>query len=180
MEVPNITIRTKEKDSFHWREGYTGVDDDELLNLVQQIREATASLEAEMGKRNLLVPQSDPNEHQQDHEKLYKTIKELAIMERLDKKATTHVDIAVGILTKPQTDRGCKIYQEFLHDVLRHGSPGWVMICAVGLGKQRIASMTKEKRVSLLAHVKTRKDLLSSTSLDSLAMGHKIPSLDGT
>jgi len=106
--------------------------------------------------------------------------KKLKIRDCLDDQVFKHVNTAVKILTKPQTDHTFKVYQEFLHDILRHYNPRLVILCTAGLGKQRIASMTKKDKVSLLNHVKENKDSLSSLTLKALAKEHKIPYLYNT
>lgn len=180
MEAPCITIHAKQRDSFLCREGFAEVTNVELETLLQQSRDRTASLEAEFGKRQLRIPSCHSDGHDGCHEKLRKTAKMLNITDRLDDQSSKHVDTAVEILTKPQTNRAFKVYQEFLYDVLRHSSPGLVMLCAAGLGKQRITSMTAEDRVSLLNVVKEGKDSLSSSTLEVLAKDHEIPCLDST
>jgi len=180
METPCIAIRTKSRPSLAWREGYTGVTNEELPILLQQSRDIAASLETEMTNRHLRIPLDHTDRSDGCHEKLRKTAGKLEIMDRLDGQAFKHVSMAVEILTNKQTERAFKIYQEFLHDVLRHCSPGLVMVCAAGLGKQKIASMTQDDRVGLLNYVRENKGSLSSDIIEALATDHEIPCLNST
>ena len=54
------------------------------------------------------------------------------------------------------------------------------MLYTTGLRKQRIASITKEDKVSLFNHVKESKDSFSSLTLKAFAKDYKIPYLDST
>jgi len=110
--------------------------------------------------------------------KLYKMAKKLKIRDCLDNRASKHINTTVEILTKPQTDHAFKVYQEFLHNVLRHYSPRLVILYITSLGKQRIASITEEDKVSFFNYVKESKDSFSSLTFKALAKDYKIPYLD--
>ena len=135
MEILYITIHTKQRDSFLWREGYTKITNIELETLLQQSRDIITSLKTEIRKQQLQLPSSYSNRNNKCHEKLHKMAKKLKIRDHLDNQASKHINTTIEILTKPQTDYTFKVYQEFLYDILRHYSPKLVILYTISLRK---------------------------------------------
>jgi hypothetical protein len=136
------------------------------------------SLEAEFEKRQLSKAVNQPNDIDGYCDSLRKGASKIKVLERLDDKAAEHVNTAVEILISPQTIRSFKVYQDFLHDVLRHYGPELVLLCAACLGKPKITSLKMEDRVSLLDHVKVKKLSYAFPVLAQLATEYEIPSLN--
>lgn len=65
--------------------------------------------------------------------------------------------------TDSQKGRRKKSYQEFLKRVLSETSPEIVALCAVALGKSRVANMRCGVRMSLPFHIKESQSLLRCT-----------------
>jgi hypothetical protein len=101
-------------------------------------------------------------------------------LERLDDKTAKFVNAAVETLTVIQTNRNLKIYQIFLHNILRYYGRGLVFLCAVSLDKQKIIIMTGPDKISLMNFIKDNKTLLLFPILDSLATNYHIPHENNT
>jgi hypothetical protein len=128
MERPCVTLHVKERGSFLWSDGFAGVTNAELETLLQQSRDTVISLEAEFEKRQLSKAVNKQHGETDGYcESLRKCANKIRVLERLDDKAVEHVTTAVEILTNPQTIRSFKVYQDFLHDVLRHCGPELVL-----------------------------------------------------
>jgi len=67
--------------------------------------------------------------------KLRKDSKTIKILKRLNGRGPKLVDDTIKILAKPQATRDSKIYQLFLHNILRHAGPGMVVLYTASLGK---------------------------------------------
>ncbi len=174
MDYPCVSIHTNERPSFLWGDGFEGVTDVELETLHRKTRDTLLSLEAEFEKRQ--IPAStQPREIDGQCDSLSKGFKTIEVLERLDDKATEHVEAAVKILTTEQTIRPLKVYKAFLHDVLRHCGPELVLLCAACLGKPKIVGLKAEHRIGLLDHVKAKKLLYNSPILGRLATEYNIP-----
>lgn len=83
---------------------------------------------------------------------------------------------AVAILKEAQKSSKRGKYQIFLHDVLLKCGPGGVLLCAVGLGQNNVASMNKSNRAALLQRLE-KHDLvpLRDGTLELLATSYGIP-----
>lgn len=120
-----------------------------LENLVKQSRLAVTSLESELEQRHLRQPREKRGIHD-CIQRLHTLTKKVKVRRRLDEKTAQHVDAAVVVLKNDQKVRSGKVYQEFLHDVLRLCGPELVLLCAGGLGKHKIANLKSEDRTYLL------------------------------
>ena len=89
------------------------------------------------------------------------------------------VDDAVQTLMTLPTTRDSKIYQLFLHDILRHSGSGLLVLCAASLGKQRVVHLAENDRVGLVSYIKDNKANLHCPALELLAQEYKIPSVNG-
>ena len=102
----------------------------------------------------------------------------IEILECLSGRGPTLADDAVDALTTPQTTRDAKLYQLFLHDVLRTSGPGFVLLVS-GLGKQRVARLAEKERTGLVRWIKNNRDTIDSSGLQSLAKDYQVPSVNG-
>jgi len=177
METPCVTLHTKERANLLSGDGFEGVTDAELETLLQKSRNTVVSLEAEFERRQLLTASTHSKEIDGYCDGLRKGFDKIKVLERLDEKAAEHVKTAVKILTTPQTDRSFKVYETFLHDVLRHCGPELVLLCAACLGKPKVGSLKKEGRIALLDHLKTKRLSYVSPILGRLATEYGIHSL---
>lgn len=112
-------------------------------------------------------------------EKLHKDTESIRILERLSGRGPALVEDANSILAASHTARDSKVYQSFLHDVLRHCDRGLTLLCAASLGKQRVVHLTEKDRTSLVGYLKDNKAGLHHVALESLATTYQIPSVDG-
>lgn len=101
----------------------------------------------------------------------------IEILERLSGRGPTLADDAVNTLTTPQTTRDAKLYQLFLHDILRTSGPGFVLLVS-GLGKQRVARLAEKERTGLVRWIKNNRDTIDSSSLQSLAKEYQVLSVN--
>lgn len=177
METPCITLHTKERANLFRGDGFDGVTDAELETLLQKSRDTLVSLEAEFERRQLPTASNHSKEIEGYCDSLRKGFDKLKVLERLDDKAAEHVKAAAKILTTPQTIRSYKVYETFLHDVLRHCGPELVLLCAACLGKPKVSSLKTEERIILLDHVKTKRFSYVSPILGRLATEYGIHSL---
>ncbi|QSS66025.1 hypothetical protein I7I51_06876 [Histoplasma capsulatum] len=123
------------------------------------------SLEQEAGIR-------EPCERLQEH------AKKLHTLGRLEPRAANLLSAAVKIMTTDQTIRAFKIYYSFLHDILRtcgQFGQGLVVLCAVGLGKNRVVSLSEERRTTLVNWIANNQNSLYSPVLSSLAAKFSVP-----
>jgi len=179
MELPCVVLRTKDRDYFLCVDGYGGVINSELETLLQQSREVVLSLEKELEQRKVAMNLDSPNGISECCEKIQKSVASLKILGRLDDRAAKLVDAAVETMTTPQTVRASKVYQTFLHDILRHCGRGLVLLCAASLGRQRVITLNSQGRIQLVHYVKNHKTTLDSSTLDSLATEFAIPHNNG-
>ncbi|KJZ69400.1 hypothetical protein HIM_11216 [Hirsutella minnesotensis 3608] len=91
-----------------------------------------------------------------------------------NKKRTSE---AVAILKEAQKSTKRGKYQIFLHDVLLKCGPGGVLVCAVALGQNNVASMNKPNRAALLLRLEKHEGQvpLRDATLQLLATVHNIP-----
>ncbi|KAH8726662.1 hypothetical protein GQ44DRAFT_613312 [Phaeosphaeriaceae sp. PMI808] len=179
MELPCITLCTKEKGCFAWQNGYTDVSASELEALLKIGREIVCSLEAEVEARQLVIKLEQSSAVSECAEKLRKSAGNLKILERLDEKEAKLVASAVSVLKVEQTSRDAKLYQTFLRDVYYQCSRSLALLCAASLGKQRIISLNARDRIGLFQYLKRNQETFTSPALDSLAGKHQIPDEPG-
>ncbi|KAF2759390.1 hypothetical protein EJ05DRAFT_475605 [Pseudovirgaria hyperparasitica] len=177
MQPTRVVLET-ERRTTSLEEGYVDVSDEELATLLRLCHDTAESLKAEMKTRQLRIPNFIPENSSQFYNALDKAARRFKVVDRVDNRASKHVDTAITILTQVQTNRSGQVYQEFLHDVLRHSSPGVVMLCAVAFGKQKLANMREDERMNILDVVRVKGGSLQSPSLDVLADDYGVPSLD--
>ena len=171
MEYPYLTFHISGQVAINLADNYSDVTDQDLEILLSQCRETLSSVQEEIRRRN----PSQTGEDEGYCERLRKTADNLNVLERLNDRGRKHVDTAIQTLASPPKSKSVKIYKDFLHDIQRHCSPGILLICAVGLGKQRIANMTENDRIQLLRHVKDQRSSLSFPILENLARCCNLP-----
>ncbi|KAH6701338.1 hypothetical protein BKA61DRAFT_433875, partial [Leptodontidium sp. MPI-SDFR-AT-0119] len=120
-------------------------------------------------------PRPKPDGSKECFERLAEVVGTIRILERLSDRGAKHVDTAVDILTTSQTTRESKVYQTFLHDILRQAGRGLVVLCAASLGKQRVVQLSESDRAGLVRHVKDNKAVLHCPLLESLAGDFQVP-----
>ncbi len=74
--------------------------------------------------------------------------------------------VAVKSVAKILED--AKVYQLFLHDILRHSGSGLVVLCAASLGKQRVVHLAENDRIGLVSFTKDNKTNLHCPALELL------------
>lgn len=82
-------------------------------------------------------PPEVPTEIRESCQRLQENAKKLKALRRLEPRAINLLTAAVKIITVEQSIRASKIYNSFLHDILRtcgQSGPGLVVLCAVSLG----------------------------------------------
>lgn len=112
-------------------------------------------------------------------EKLRKDSGTIKVLERLSGRGPKLVDDAVKTLTTTQTSRDSKIYQLFLHDILRHSGSGLVVLCAASLGKQRVVHLAEADKIGLVSFIKDNQTNLHCPALELLAEDYQVPSVNG-
>jgi hypothetical protein len=174
MEHPRITLRTKDRDFFSHGDDYGGVTDAELEALLQQSRELVLSLETELENRQS-VRHGLPEGIRESCKKLYESAGNIRILGRLNDRDAKLAKAASIVMTVVQTNRGSKVYQVFLLDILRQCGRTLVLLCAASLGKQRVIALNEQSRTSLVHYVKTNMSSLNSPALDLLATEYGMP-----
>ena len=180
MDLPYITLHTKDKGLFAWQDGYKDVRASELEAFLKIGKEMVRSLEAEIEARQMVSEFEHSSVSSECAEKLWKCARQVKILERLDKREAKLVASAVSVLKVKQATRDGQIYQTLLHDIYHQCSPSLVVLSAASLGKQRIVSLNARDRVRLLHYLKSNREVLTSPALDSLVRKHQIPCLPGT
>jgi hypothetical protein len=173
-----IIFKLPNKGNFVYTDGYEEATDTEIDILLRQGREALRSLEAEHEKRRLQTVPGASRAVQDCQAKLLTDAGRFEILGRLDSRASGLTVKAVSVLKTEQNTRDGKIYQSFLHDVLRHSGTGTTLLCAASLGRSKVANLTTVDRTALLGHVKAEPSLRSGT-FDALARQYEIPSQNG-
>ncbi|KAI7970694.1 hypothetical protein EIK77_000849 [Talaromyces pinophilus] len=103
--------------------------------------------------------------------KLNKLATDLNILGVLDGNQRKLAENARNAFITVPTERRGRIYKLFLHEVLRASSAGAVLVCAIGLGKNRIADdLSPDDCTSLLPLIK-ESDALNHSTVTSLAIG---------
>ena len=111
--------------------------------------------------------------------RLQRDAETIELLGRLYGHGASLVNAAATTLTTEHTSRESIVYQSFLQDILRHAGPGFVVLCAASLGKRRVIQLNAQDRADLIRHIRDNKAELHSTVLDSLAVQHNVPSLNG-
>ena len=78
------------------------------------------------------------------------------------------VDEAVKVLRSPHNLGKRRRYRDFLIRVLQKSGPVCVVLCAIGLGQARIATMTRDDRVSLADVIDIKKGSACLETLEHL------------
>lgn len=154
MEYPHILFQITESTSFVPRAGFSVSDTttQTLETLLEESRRATSFLEDELQKRrSISVPTTRVN---QSLLKLRKDADLIKTRERLDEKSIGAAKGLLRLMTGTHSERNARVCQEFLIDVLKHCSPQCTFICAISLGKHKIANLREEERSSLLKLLK--------------------------
>lgn len=112
-------------------------------------------------------------------QKVLKDAQKIINLERLSGRGPSLVHNAIGILKASQTDRDSKVYQLFLHDVLRLCGSRLFLLCASSLGKQRVLHLAADDRTSLVGYLRDNTDKLLSPALETLAEEYKVPTVNG-
>ncbi|KAM5429763.1 hypothetical protein McanMca71_006104 [Microsporum canis] len=123
-------------------------------------------------------PPEVPTEIRESCQRLQENAKKLKALRRLEPRAINLLTAAVKIITVEQSIRASKIYNSFLHDILRtcgQSGPGLVVLCAVSLGKNRVISLSEEKRTMLVSWVTNNQAFLYDSALSSLAAEYGVP-----
>jgi hypothetical protein len=180
MSLPCVVLQTDRKSCFSFENGYEGITILELQTLLKLGRETVRSLEAELEKRGVVARLETSNKVKDCADKLRRTVEIIKTLERLETRGPGLVNTAVQVLETKQTSRDSKIYQAFLRDILHHCGPGTTLLCAAGLGKQRIISLNAPERTELVQYIKSHKTALESPILDKLALEYKIGNDSGS
>jgi hypothetical protein len=133
----------------------------------------------EHDERPLKRFRAKPDGAKECYEKVFKAAQTVRILERVTDRGAKHVDTAVEILTTAQSTRESRVYQTFLSDILRQLGPGFVVLCAATLGKQRIVQLNELDRAGLVSRVKENNAILYCPALKSLAEDFLVPSHNG-
>lgn len=107
--------------------------------------------------------------------KLVTTANSLVVLGVLDGNNKHLAKIAKDTLLTVPADRRGRRYKLFLHDVLRDSTPGAVLVCAIGLGKNRAADELSIEDCNLLLPLIKTSDVLNHPTLRSLAIECQIP-----
>ncbi|QSS66014.1 hypothetical protein I7I51_06865 [Histoplasma capsulatum] len=114
-------------------------------------------------------------------ERLQAHAKTLHAIRRLEPRAANLLSAAVKIMTTEQTISAFKKYYSFLYDILRtcgQSGQGLVVLCAVSLGKNRVVSLSEEKRTMLVNWIAENQGSLYSPALSTLAAEFSVPNLN--
>ncbi|KAM5476979.1 hypothetical protein MauCBS54593_000250 [Microsporum audouinii] len=109
------------------------------------------------------------------HAKLLEVSEEVKALGRLGKRREKLVIAAVGIMRNVQDVRAFQVYRSFLYDILRLGGRHMVVICAAGLGKNRVVQLNIKERTDLVRYVAGRRTFFDSPILADLAATLKVP-----
>ena len=99
MDLMSIIFRTTHGDFCPSTIEFDGLSDPELEALVQQTRDVTLSVEAELEKRHSTILVAPSNLIDDCENKLQKTLQNFKILGRLDARAAKSVELAVSVLT---------------------------------------------------------------------------------
>lgn len=178
MEFPCILFQTSENTRLALGDELSTVATQILEKLYEENRRATSLIEDELRKReSVSVPTSRVDKCLLRLRKDADLIKKRG---RLDEKS---LDTATGLLSlmtaDNHKDRNSKVSQQFLTDVLVHCGPECTFLCAISLGKHKIANIREEERASLLQLLKLEKVSLSIEPFTSFAKTYGIFKLSG-
>ena len=130
-------------------------------------------------EKHLQETHQEPDAINACRKKLWKDSRSIRILERLTDRGAGLVDDAVDTLIQAPTTRESRVYQSFLHDILRHLGPGFLVLTAASLGKQRVVHLSAGDRIDLFCYIKDTKAELHCPALDSLAEEYEVPALNG-
>jgi hypothetical protein len=180
MKLPCVLLRTEKKDSFAYQDSYKDVTTAELKTLLKLGRETIHSLEGEFKARQISAIFKKSAAVAEYIRKLQKSIEHLKILGRLDKKSTKFVTTAASILRAKPKNREGRLYQAFLCDIHRQYGCEQVMLCAAGLGKQRVVCLNTQDRIRLVHFVKINAAVFASPVLDALVGKCQTPNKNDT
>ncbi|PVH92350.1 hypothetical protein DM02DRAFT_575900 [Periconia macrospinosa] len=175
MKLPCVLLRTEKKNTFAYQDGYKDVTTAELEALLELGRETIHSLEAELEARQISAKFEESTAVAECIGKLRKSMEHLKILGRLDEKSTKLVATAARILRAKPTNREGRLYQTFLCDIHRQCGREQVVLCAAGLGKQRVVCLNAQDRIRLVHFVKINTAVFASPILDALVEKCQIP-----
>lgn len=179
MQSACVLLRTSTRDSFTYQNGYRDVTTSELETLIVLAQETIQSLQKELDTRQA------PTEHQTSTsimectKRLQDSMESMKILGRLDAKRTKLAASAAAVLKTETNNREGRIYQTFLRDIHRQCGPEQVVLCAAGLGKQRIVCLNNKERTLLVQYVKNRAVVFASPVLLAVAKECQILEKDG-
>ncbi|KAL5375716.1 hypothetical protein PMIN02_011972 [Paraphaeosphaeria minitans] len=102
----------------------------------------------------------------------------IKILGRLDAKGTKLAASAAAVLNTKTNNREGRISQTFLRDIHRQCGPEQVVLCAAGLGKQRVVCLNNKERTWLVQYVKSCAVIFASPFLHAVAQECQIPERD--
>ena len=165
----------KDRDGFQRHDEYKSLTVLKLETLLKKAQETALSLKTELEKQKVASKLNLPTAISDCCKRLQTTATNFKILKCLDDKTAKLINTAVDILTTVQMNCNSKIYQVFLHDILRYCGQKLVLLCSASLDKQRIINMTEPDRISLVNFVKDKKASLLSSILDVLATTYELP-----
>lgn len=175
MDGPEIWFQTTDKRNISQSSGYDDVSTTDLATFLRQAREAAASLEGELMKRQPKRVSERSNQIEPFCRLLHDMARTLDVVERLESATAAQVCDAVQALACPQTTAVMKRYDAFLRDVLRLCGRTSLLLVVASLSKKTIMHMNAKNRVDLLAYLKAAKSSLDVPILSSLANEFDVP-----
>ncbi|EME39019.1 hypothetical protein DOTSEDRAFT_75644 [Dothistroma septosporum NZE10] len=180
MDHPYVAFHLSDETIVRSSDSLSDLHDDNLQTVLQQCQHIQAAVELEIRRRGMPVSSQRSEITSTHYERIEKTAESLKVLERLDYRACKHVCVAREALESEQANRSFQLYREFLQDVMRHCGPEMVLLSAVGLGKQRVATMTIQDRVALVRTIKEAGSILVFPALSRLAEEHGVTRERGT
>lgn len=181
MESARIILETKERGHFLLEDGSEGVSFAELNTHLEYSHQIARSLEQEFRTRDTSWNKTLSPKAQEFMQKLYRKMDGIVALRRLDTRATSLVPHLIKALEAGTTSshHSSKVYHTFLCDLGNQSGRGFVLLCAVGLGKQTIVGMNNRQRCDILKHLKAHRDTFDHTLLTSIAAEYRVPENSG-
>lgn len=177
VRYPSIKFHINETVSFNPQDGCTNLAKEVLEALLLESRQAVNAIETELQRQNqksALKPKVDDC-----RQRLQQTAKEITVRKRLGARAAAQAEALHDLLTTKHSDRNLRVYQEFLCDVIQQCGPEIALLCAVGIGKHKVANLKDDDRVDLLELLKNEQKTLGVEELRMLARDYHIPDRPG-
>ena len=175
MDSTSILFRTTRGDILPTHANYKELDNLELEALLHSIRDASASLEAELQRRQGSTTAVLPDLFKDYGNKLDATVRVIRHLNRLESRQARLVESAASFLKAEPTTHSARVYREFLIDVTRLCGRGLALLCAASLGKNKVATLTTQMRASFVGYVQSRKEFLDTPILGTLAEQYELP-----